>query len=216
MGDDCLIYQGVTLGGTGKELGKRHPTLGANVTVGSGAKVLGNITVSDNCKIGAGSVVVKQVPADSTVIGVPGRVIKGGKRAPTSEERYPDVDAHAIRALYNREVSLESEVNALKKIIEQLTQLNHQTIKNCNGSNGTASQQQPSSSSASSSPTKSSAAGNSAVIQSNNGFSLASDLVSSLQQTVDLNQQFANTASSQYLNMTLQSLNSAFLDGDGI
>lgn len=75
VGDDVLIYQQVTLGGTGKESGKRHPTLGNNVIVGAGAKVLGNITISDNVRIGAGSVVIEDVPADSTVVGIPGRVV---------------------------------------------------------------------------------------------------------------------------------------------
>ena len=73
IGDDVLLYQGVTLGGTGGESGKRHPTLGNNVVVGTGAKVLGNIRIGDNVKIGAGSVVVHPVPDNSTVVGVPGR-----------------------------------------------------------------------------------------------------------------------------------------------
>ena len=75
IGDDVLIYQGVTLGGTGKEHGKRHPTLGNNVIVGAGAKVLGNLTIGSNTRIGAGSVVVDDVPENSTVVGVPGRVV---------------------------------------------------------------------------------------------------------------------------------------------
>ena len=75
IGDDVLIYQGVTLGGTGKEHGKRHPTVGNNVTIGAGAKVLGNITIGDNSNIGAGSVVIDDVPEHSTVVGVPGRVV---------------------------------------------------------------------------------------------------------------------------------------------
>ena len=75
IGDDVLIYQGVTLGGTGKEHGKRHPTVGDNVTIGAGAKVLGNITIGDNSNIGAGSVVIDDVPEHSTVVGVPGRVV---------------------------------------------------------------------------------------------------------------------------------------------
>lgn len=76
IGDDVLIYQGVTLGGTGKEHGKRHPTLGDNVVVGSGAKVLGNITIGSNSRIGAGSVVIDDVPENSTVVGIPGRVVQ--------------------------------------------------------------------------------------------------------------------------------------------
>ena len=75
IGDDCTLYQGVTLGGTGKEQGKRHPTLGNNVMVSTGAKVLGAITIGDNVKIGAGSVVLTDVPPNVTVVGVPGRVV---------------------------------------------------------------------------------------------------------------------------------------------
>ncbi|CAL6015776.1 Serine_acetyltransferase [Hexamita inflata] len=76
IGDYCLLYQGVTLGGTGNEVGKRHPTLGNNVVVGSGAKVLGNIQLGDNVKVGAGSVVLKSIPADCTVVGVPAKIVK--------------------------------------------------------------------------------------------------------------------------------------------
>ena len=81
IGDDCQLYQGVTLGGTGKQSGKRHPTLGNNVVVGVGASVLGNITLGDNVKVGGGAVVVRDVPADCTVVGVPGHVTtRGGVR----------------------------------------------------------------------------------------------------------------------------------------
>ena len=76
IGDNCTLYQGVTLGGTGKEQGKRHPTLGNNVMVSAGAKVLGSFKVGDNSKIGAGAVVIKEVPDNATVVGVPGRVVK--------------------------------------------------------------------------------------------------------------------------------------------
>ncbi|MCM1540763.1 MAG: serine O-acetyltransferase [Blautia sp.] len=76
IGDNVTLYQGVTLGGTGKEHGKRHPTLGSNIMIGAGAKVLGSCTIGDNCKIGAGSVVLSNVPSNSTVVGVPGRVVK--------------------------------------------------------------------------------------------------------------------------------------------
>ena len=81
VGDDVTLYQGVTLGGTGKEKGKRHPTLGNNISVGSGAKLLGNITIGDNCRVGAGSVVLRSVPANSTIVGVPGHIVlRDGKR----------------------------------------------------------------------------------------------------------------------------------------
>jgi serine O-acetyltransferase len=76
IGDNVTLYQGVTLGGTGKEQGKRHPTLGNNIMIGAGAKVLGSCTIGDNCKIGAGSVVLEDVPAGCTVVGVPGRIVK--------------------------------------------------------------------------------------------------------------------------------------------
>ena len=76
IGDNVTLYQGVTLGGTGKERGKRHPTLGNNIMVGAGAKVLGSCTIGDNCKVGAGSVVLADVPPNSTVVGVPGRVVR--------------------------------------------------------------------------------------------------------------------------------------------
>src|ERR1700684_2240149 len=81
VGDDVTLYQGVTLGGTGKEKGKRHPTIGNHVVIGSGAKLLGNITIGDNCRVGAGSVVLRSVPANSTIVGVPGHiVVRDGKR----------------------------------------------------------------------------------------------------------------------------------------
>jgi len=81
VGDDVTLYQGVTLGGTGKEKGKRHPTIGNHVSIGSGAKLLGNITIGDNCRVGAGSVVLRNVPANSTIVGVPGHIVlRDGKR----------------------------------------------------------------------------------------------------------------------------------------
>jgi len=81
VGDDVTMYQGVTLGGTGKEKGKRHPTLGNKISIGSGAKLLGNITIGDNCRVGAGSVVLRNVPSNSTIVGVPGHIVlRDGKR----------------------------------------------------------------------------------------------------------------------------------------
>src|SRR6202035_1999764 len=81
VGDDVTLYQGVTLAGAGKEKGKRHPTLANNISVGSGAKLLGNITIGDNCRVGAGSVVLRTVPPNSTIVGVPGHIVlRDGKR----------------------------------------------------------------------------------------------------------------------------------------
>ena len=115
IGDYALIYQGVTLGGTGKEIGKRHPTLGDNVVVGAGAKVLGNIQLGHNVRIGAGSVVLREVPSDCTVVGVPGRIVyRAGERAePLEHGRLPDSEAQVIRALLDRIEALEKEVQAL-------------------------------------------------------------------------------------------------------
>lgn len=76
VGDNVLLYHGVTLGGTGKEKGKRHPTLGNNVVIGAGAKILGPITIGDNCKVGANSVVLKNIPEGSTVVGIPGKIVQ--------------------------------------------------------------------------------------------------------------------------------------------
>mgnify|MGYP005844328581 CR=1 FL=1 len=120
IGDDVLVYQGVTLGGTGKEKGKRHPTIGSHVVVGSGAKVLGNITIGDHVKIGAGSVVVKSVPDHSTVVGVPGRVVRRHGVPLTGEEvlehgRLPDPEGQAIDELTRRIERLEDELQALKQ-----------------------------------------------------------------------------------------------------
>jgi serine O-acetyltransferase len=116
VGDYSLIYQGVTLGGTGKESGKRHPTLGDNVVVGAGAKVLGNIEIGNNVRIGAGSVVLRAVPSDCTVVGVPGRVVyRSGERVgPLEHGRLPDSEAQVIRALVDRIEALEQQLSSLK------------------------------------------------------------------------------------------------------
>ena len=116
VGDRSLIYQGVTLGGTGKETGKRHPTLGENVVVGAGAKVLGNLQIGDNVRIGAGSVVLRDVPSDCTVVGIPGRVVyrSGVKINPLEHGNLPDSEATVIRALIDRIESLEQEVKQLR------------------------------------------------------------------------------------------------------
>lgn len=117
LGDYCLIYQGVTLGGTGKETGKRHPTLGENVVVGAGAKVLGNLSIGDNVRIGAGSVVLQDVPSECTVVGIPGRIVyrSGVKVNPLEHGNLPDSEATVIRSLINRIESLEQELIALRE-----------------------------------------------------------------------------------------------------
>ena len=115
IGDDCLIYQGVTLGGTGKEKGKRHPTLGNRVVVGGGAKVLGNIEIGDCVRVGAGSVVLKSVPPYSTVVGIPGRIV----RSRSDEEevlehgKLPDPTGQTIDDLTRRVQDLERTIQEI-------------------------------------------------------------------------------------------------------
>ena len=115
VGNHCLLYQGVTLGGTGKDHGKRHPTLGTNVVIGAGAKVLGAIEVGANTRIGAGSVVVRNVEAGCTVVGIPGRVIhqSGVRINPLAHSALPDAEASVIRNLMERIDQLESQVRSL-------------------------------------------------------------------------------------------------------
>ena len=122
IGDNCLLYQGVTLGGTGKNNGKRHPTLMQNVVVGAGAKVLGSIIVGSNTRIGAGSVVVRNVEANSTVVGVPGRVVhqSGVKVNPLAHSALPDAEANVIKNLMDRIDQLESEIMKLHNLIESI------------------------------------------------------------------------------------------------
>jgi serine O-acetyltransferase len=116
VGDYATLYQGVTLGGTGKETGKRHPTLGQNVVLGAGAKVLGNIQIGDRVRIGAGSVVLRDIPANSTVVGIPGRIVRhqGKPVSSLSHESLPDPEAEVIRALFDRIQFLEQEIERLK------------------------------------------------------------------------------------------------------
>jgi serine O-acetyltransferase len=112
IGDNVTLYQGVTLGGTGKEKGKRHPTLGSNIVVGAGAKILGNINIGDNAYIGANAVVIKDVPANSTVVGVPGRITKqDGKRIDLSLDHIKVLDPimHDLDELQKRIDKLEGE-----------------------------------------------------------------------------------------------------------
>lgn len=114
MGDNCLIYQGVTLGGTGKDKGKRHPTLGNNVMVGSGAKVLGPLHIGDNAKIASGAVVLSNVPANSTAVGVPARVVvrDGVKVNQLDQIHIPDPVSQELCKLNFRIDQLEKELKA--------------------------------------------------------------------------------------------------------
>ncbi len=113
IGDNCTIYQGVTLGGTGKHVGKRHPTIGNNVMVGAGAKVLGPVVVGDNSKIAAGAVVLKDIPENSTAVGIPARVVRG-KTVETSQSldqcNIPDPVAQELNLLRERIAELEKKM----------------------------------------------------------------------------------------------------------
>jgi len=119
IGDDVLMYQGVTLGGTGKEAGKRHPTIGNGVVIGTGAKILGNIRIGDFVKVGAGSVVVHPVPDHSTVVGVPGHIVSEGAGGGDSEldplqhGDLPDPEGQLIEDLSRRVAELESVIHSL-------------------------------------------------------------------------------------------------------
>lgn len=118
IGEDCTIYQGVTLGGTGKEKGKRHPTLANNVLVATGAKVLGSITIGENSKVGAGSVVLKDVPINSTVVGIPGVVvIQDGVKVKRNlnHQDLPDPFADRCKKMENEINELQEEVKKLLK-----------------------------------------------------------------------------------------------------
>ena len=127
IGDDVTLYQGVTLGGTGKESGKRHPTLGNNVVVGAGAKVLGSFTVGDNVKIGAGSVVLKAVPDNCTVVGIPGKVVKkddqsmrhdeelrANHQADLEHDKLPDPVEDALSNMEKRILELEEKLRQME------------------------------------------------------------------------------------------------------
>lgn len=141
IGDDCVLYQNVTLGGTGKESGKRHPTLGNNVMVGVGAAVLGSITIGDNSKIGGGSVVVKDVPPNCTVVGVPGHIVvqdgvstskKVAEKSATDEravENLPDPVERAIKNLYKRVEELEALVSQEQAAEDQKASLEEAEAK---------------------------------------------------------------------------------------
>lgn len=119
LGDNVTLYQGVTLGGTGKEQGKRHPTLGDNVMVSAGAKVLGSFKIGENSKIGAGSVVLKEVPPNCTVVGVPGRVVKMGDekipRLDMDQVHLPDPISNDIRELQADNIRMHRQIQEMEK-----------------------------------------------------------------------------------------------------
>ncbi len=126
VGDNVTLYQGVTLGGTGKESGKRHPTIGNNVMISAGAKILGSFTVGENSKIGAGSVVLSEVPPNSTVVGVPGRVVKRDNVKIPRE----DMDqVHLPDPVYNDLTILQLENKRLKNELKQVCERLHKLEK---------------------------------------------------------------------------------------
>ena len=128
LGDNVTLYQGVTLGGTGKEQGKRHPTLKDNVMVSAGAKVLGSFTIGENSKIGAGSVVLKEVPPNCTVVGVPGRVVKMGDqkipRMDLDQIHLPDPISNDIRELQADNLRLHSRILEMEKHMKCMQEQN--------------------------------------------------------------------------------------------
>ena len=127
VGDGCTLYQGVTLGGTGKDTGKRHPTLGKNVTVGSGAKVLGPFTIGDNSKIGAGAVVLKEIPPNATAVGVPAQVVKldGVRVTPDLDQIHmPDPVGMEFTALQKQLEALTERVGRLEEENRRLRGMN--------------------------------------------------------------------------------------------
>lgn len=117
IGDNCTIYQGVTLGGTGKDLGKRHPTLGNGVMVGAGAKVLGPFKIGDNTKIAANAVVLEEIPENCTAVGIPAKIVKReGQRVDELDQIHiPDPVAQQIKALENKLSELEAQIKNLKE-----------------------------------------------------------------------------------------------------
>lgn len=125
IGDNCTLYQGVTLGGTGKDVGKRHPTIGNNVLVGAGAKVLGPIIIEDNSKVAANAVVLKDISENSTAVGIPARVVRQGGR------RVDDLDQVHIPDPVSQEfLRLEEKLNALSASLEELREAQPKKVKN--------------------------------------------------------------------------------------
>lgn len=124
IGDNVTLYQGVTLGGTGKEHGKRHPTIGNNVMISAGAKVLGSFTIGDNSKIGAGSVVLSEVPPNSTVVGVPGRVVKRNNEAlPQETMNQTDLPDPVKEDIANLQLANTELTNRLLEVEQELRKL---------------------------------------------------------------------------------------------
>ena len=125
LGDNVTLYQGVTLGGTGKEHGKRHPTLKDNVMVSAGAKVLGSFTIGENSKIGAGSVVLKEVPPNCTVVGVPGRIVRMGDqkipRMDLDQVHLPDPTANEIHELQEERIRMQKRISELERKLQEIT-----------------------------------------------------------------------------------------------
>lgn len=129
IGDNVTLYQGVTLGGTGKEHGKRHPTIGNNVMISAGAKVLGSFTIGDNSKIGAGSVVLSEVPPCSTVVGVPGRVVKRGNQAlPQETLNQTDLPDPIKEDIANLQRANSEMINRILELEQQIKELRGKPI----------------------------------------------------------------------------------------
>ncbi|OBK87907.1 serine O-acetyltransferase EpsC, partial [Mycobacterium sp. 1165178.9] len=111
VGEDVTLYHGVTLGGSGRDTGKRHPTIGDRVTIGAGAKILGAIKVGDDSRIGANAVVVKEVPSSSVVIGVPGQVISRSRPGSPDDSMMPDLVGVSLQSLLTRVTKLEAQAD---------------------------------------------------------------------------------------------------------
>jgi serine O-acetyltransferase len=124
IGDNVTIYQGVTLGGTGKEKGKRHPTIGNNVVISTGARILGSFSVGDNSKIGAGSVVLKEVPPNSTVVGVPGKVVaRDGVRVDKAEQPLIDLRHDELPdPVAEMMLAMQRQIDELEKRLKEFEQ----------------------------------------------------------------------------------------------
>ena len=135
IGDNVTLYQGVTLGGNGKEHGKRHPTIGNNVMISAGAKVLGSFEIGDNSKIGAGSVVLSPVPANCTVVGVPGRIVKRNNiSCPSAELNHvdlPDPIKEDINSLKLNKDNMEKRMQELEETIRQMSEMLSKGTDNC-------------------------------------------------------------------------------------